>query len=254
WRQRRAPAGRFMLAWLGPAWIFFELVPTKLPHYVLPLYPALALLAAGALAAGFAKRLAVPARFVDSAARVIWGAVTIALAAALIGLPVRFGGTVSPAIMAAVPMMLGLALLHYFRDQQPMHAAGLVAALAAAFVLPAALAVAPELDSLWPSRSAAAALARHPPRPGEAVLSVGYSEPSLVFLLGTATRLVTAAPADDQLAGAGMALVNDRYDGEFLQSLARHRLSARALDRIEGLDYSAGGGKLILTLYRMEPD
>ena len=254
WRQRRAPAGRFMLAWLGPAWIFFELVPTKLPHYVLPLYPALALLAAGALAAGFAKRLAVPARFVDSAARVIWGAVTIALAAALIGLPERLGGTVSPAIIAAVPMMLGLALLHYFRDQQPMHAAGLVAALAAAFVLPAALAVAPELDSLWPSRSAAAALARHPPRPGEAVLSVGYSEPSLVFLLGTATRLVTAAPADDQLAGAGMALVNDRYDGEFLQSLARHRLSARALDRIEGLDYSAGGGKLILTLYRMEPD
>ncbi|HEX7198309.1 MAG TPA: glycosyltransferase family 39 protein, partial [Dongiaceae bacterium] len=30
WRQRRAAAGRFLLAWLGPAWIFFELVPTKL--------------------------------------------------------------------------------------------------------------------------------------------------------------------------------------------------------------------------------
>src|SRR5580704_6581853 len=133
WRQRRAVACRFLLAWLGPAWIFFELVPTKLPHYVLPLYPALALLAAGALAAGFAKRLAGPARFVDSAARVIWGAVTIALAAALIVLPERLGGTVSPAIIAAVPMMLGLALLLYFRDQRPMRAAALIAALAAAF-------------------------------------------------------------------------------------------------------------------------
>jgi 4-amino-4-deoxy-L-arabinose transferase-like glycosyltransferase len=253
WRQRRAPAGCFLLAWLGPAWIFFELVPTKLPHYVLPLYPALALLAAGALAAGFAKRLAGPARFVDSAARVIWGAVTIALAAALIVLPERLGGTVSPAIIAAVPMMLGLALLLYFRDQRPMRAAALIAALAAAFVLPAALAVAPELNSLWPSRSAAAALARHPPHPGEAVLSVGYSEPSLVFLLGTATRLITAQPGDGQLAGAGMALVNDRYDAEFLQSLAHRGLTARALDRVEGLDYSAGGGKLVLTLYRLEP-
>jgi 4-amino-4-deoxy-L-arabinose transferase-like glycosyltransferase len=29
----------------------FELVPTKLPHYVLPLYPALALLTAGGLLA-----------------------------------------------------------------------------------------------------------------------------------------------------------------------------------------------------------
>jgi 4-amino-4-deoxy-L-arabinose transferase-like glycosyltransferase len=253
WRQRRAPAGRLLLAWLGPAWIFFELVPTKLPHYVLPLYPALALLAAGALVEVFAKRLAGPARFVDSAVRVIWGAVTIALSAALIGLPERFGGTVSAAIIAAVPVMLAFTVLLYFRDQRPMRAAGLAAALAAAFVLPAALAVVPELDSLWPSRSAAAALARHPPRPGEAVLSVGYSEPSLVFLLGTATRLVTAVPADDQLAGAGLALVNNRDDPEFLQSLARHGLTARALDRVEGLDYSAGGGKLVLTLYRLEP-
>jgi len=45
WQQRHAAAERFLLAWLGPAWIFFELVPTKLPHYALPLYPALALLA-----------------------------------------------------------------------------------------------------------------------------------------------------------------------------------------------------------------
>ena len=149
--------------------------------------------------------------------------------------------------------MLGLACLLFFRDPQPMRAAGLVAAISAAFVLPAALAVVPELDSLWPSRSAAAALARHPPGPGEAVLSVGYSEPSLVFLLGTATRLVTAQPGDGQLAGAGMALVNDRYDAEFLRSLARRGLTARALDRVEGLDYSAGGGKLVLTLYRLEP-
>jgi hypothetical protein len=140
-----------------------------------------------------------------------------------------------------------------FRDPQPMRAAGLAAAIAAAFVLPAALTVVPELDSLWPSRSAAAALARHPPGPGQAVLSVGYSEPSLVFLLGTATRLVTAEPGDGQLASAGMALVNERYDAEFLQSLARRGLTARALDRVEGLDYSARGGKLVLTLYRLEP-
>jgi 4-amino-4-deoxy-L-arabinose transferase-like glycosyltransferase len=253
WRQHRAAACRFLLAWLGPAWILFELVPTKLPHYVLPLYPALALLAGGALAEGSATHLSGPARFVDRAVGVLWGAVTIALGAALFILPPWFGGTVSPAVIVAVPVMLGLALLLLFRDPRPMGAAGLVAAVSVAFVVPAALAVAPELDYVWPSRSAAAALARHPPGPGEAVLSVGYSEPSLVFLLGTATRLVTAQPGDAQLAGAGMALVNDRYDAEFLQSLAHRGLTARALDRVDGLDYSAGGGKLVLTLYRLEP-
>ena len=253
WRRRHAAAWRFLLAWLGPAWIFFELVPTKLPHYVLPLYPALALLAGGALAEGFANHLAGPARFIERGVGVLWGAVTIALGAALLILPLWFGGTVSPTVMVAVAVMLGLACLLFFRDPQPMRAAGLVAAISAAFVVPAALAVAPELDYLWPSRSAAAALARHPPGPGEAVLSVGYSEPSLVFLLGTATRLVTAEPGDGQLAGAGLALVDDRSDTEFLRSLARRGLTARALERVEGLDYSAGRGKLVLTLYRLEP-
>src|SRR5262249_39930524 len=44
--QRSRPAIRFLLAWAIPTWLMFELVPTKLPHYILPAYPALALLAA----------------------------------------------------------------------------------------------------------------------------------------------------------------------------------------------------------------
>jgi 4-amino-4-deoxy-L-arabinose transferase-like glycosyltransferase len=253
WRQRRAAAARFLLAWLGPAWIFFEFVPTKLPHYVLPLYPALALLAGGALAKGLTTPLIGPARLADGAIRAIWAAVTIVLGGALIALPLWFNGAVSPAVVVAVPMMLGLSFLLLFDHRQPLRIMGLVAAASAAFVLPAALVVVPGLDPLWPSRSAAAALARQRPSPGEVILAVGYNEPSLVFLLGTRTRLVTAEPSDDQLAGAGMALVNDRHDAEFMRSITPRGLTARALDRVEGLDYSAGGGKLVLTLYRLEP-
>ncbi|MHA6288908.1 ArnT family glycosyltransferase [Maricaulis sp. CAU 1757] len=40
-----ARAARFLLAWAVPTWLVFELLPTKLPHYVLPAYPALALIA-----------------------------------------------------------------------------------------------------------------------------------------------------------------------------------------------------------------
>src|SRR5262249_7971899 len=49
WRARRGPAVKFLLAWLVPSWLVFELVVTKLPHYVLPLYPAIAILLAGAI-------------------------------------------------------------------------------------------------------------------------------------------------------------------------------------------------------------
>jgi len=39
------PSAAFLLAWIIPSWIVFELVSTKLPHYTLPLYPALCILA-----------------------------------------------------------------------------------------------------------------------------------------------------------------------------------------------------------------
>ena len=52
WRSRRERATRFLLAWVVPSWIVFEAAPTKLPHYTLPLYPAIFLLAARYVTAG----------------------------------------------------------------------------------------------------------------------------------------------------------------------------------------------------------
>ena len=47
WRMRATREVRFLLAWIIPTWLMYEAVGTKLPHYVLPLYPALACLGAG---------------------------------------------------------------------------------------------------------------------------------------------------------------------------------------------------------------
>ncbi|QOJ00750.1 MAG: glycosyltransferase family 39 protein [Phycisphaeraceae bacterium] len=49
--RRGCPGEVFTLAWLLPAWLFFELFGAKLAHYVMPMYPALALLGARALLA-----------------------------------------------------------------------------------------------------------------------------------------------------------------------------------------------------------
>src|SRR5258705_1388989 len=48
-RARPEPAAQYLLAWLTRSWIVFELVLTKLPHYVLPLYPAIPILPPGRL-------------------------------------------------------------------------------------------------------------------------------------------------------------------------------------------------------------
>lgn len=41
----------FLACWIVPTWLFFEFYATKLPHYVLPTYPAIALLSARAVLA-----------------------------------------------------------------------------------------------------------------------------------------------------------------------------------------------------------
>ena len=51
WRERGRPEVALLLAWVVPMWLVLEVVPTKLPHYTLPLYPALALLCGGAVVA-----------------------------------------------------------------------------------------------------------------------------------------------------------------------------------------------------------
>jgi len=44
--KAKEPPVRFLLAWAGSWWLVCEAVPTKLPQYVLPAYPALAILTA----------------------------------------------------------------------------------------------------------------------------------------------------------------------------------------------------------------
>jgi 4-amino-4-deoxy-L-arabinose transferase-like glycosyltransferase len=252
WRRHDAPAERFLLAWLVPAWVLLELVPTKLPHYVLPLYPALALLAAAALADGARLEPATWARRLDWLVKGAWVAVSLGLAVLLIGLPLRFGDhlVVAGLFGALLVIVLAAALLWY--RPGPGITTGLIAALSLAFVIPAALGVLPGLDRLWLSRAASGLVAGHPPAARVPLVAVGYSEPSLVFLLGTSLRLTTPRAAAEALAGGGEALVSSREDAMFQQALSARGLLAQPVGSVPGLDYS-NGQRMVLTLYDVVP-
>jgi 4-amino-4-deoxy-L-arabinose transferase-like glycosyltransferase len=243
WRRRREPVERFLLAWLAPGWIMFELLPTKLPHYVLPLYPALALLAGRAVAVGFmpGSRFA---RIADGIVKVLWGVVTLGLAAALVWAPFRFGHGLSPPAVAAAVVLVATAVIAC-----RSRSAALMPALAALFVLPAAFLVLPGLDRLWLSRAAAALVAAAPPAAGAPLAAVGYSEPSLVFLLDGRPQFTSPAAAAGIVAEGGEALVAGRDAPAFRQALNARRIAARPLGAVAGLDYS-NGRELRLTLYR----
>src|SRR3954468_22005473 len=84
--ERRAEPGiRFLLAWAASWWLAVEIVPTKLPHYVLEAYPPLAILAAMFVLDPRPVRFITAARWIAVAQFVI-GAVLFA--AMLIVLPI----------------------------------------------------------------------------------------------------------------------------------------------------------------------
>ena len=53
WIHRREEPVAFALAWIVPSWLVFEAVPTKLPHYTLPLLPAVAIVTIMAISRHF---------------------------------------------------------------------------------------------------------------------------------------------------------------------------------------------------------
>jgi 4-amino-4-deoxy-L-arabinose transferase-like glycosyltransferase len=246
WRNRSAPPERFLLAWLAPAWLALELVPTKLPHYALPLYPAVALLAALALIHGDVRQIGPWLRRVDLVVRGLWGLVGAALVVALIALPPRFGAGVPGVGIVGAAAVLGAAAL-LWRRPAPLHIAA-----AAGVVAIAVGVVAPGLDRVWLSRSAALLVAAHAQRVTPPLVAVGYNEPSLVFLIGTRLRLAAPDPAAALLTHGGAALVADRDDPAFRQAAAARGLAATALGSVSGLDYS-NGRSMVLTLYAVEP-
>jgi 4-amino-4-deoxy-L-arabinose transferase-like glycosyltransferase len=79
WRRRHLPIIRFSLAAIIGPWIMFEIVQTKLPHYILPTFPFLAFLTADMLICAARKRIPSKA-FTNIVAG--WGIIMIAVACA----------------------------------------------------------------------------------------------------------------------------------------------------------------------------
>ncbi|BBK34927.1 glucosyltransferase [Allostella sp. ATCC 35155] len=247
WRARDQPAFRFALAWVLPGWLMFEIVPTKLPHYVLPLYPTLALLAAHAAWSGVAA--AGRWRWAQGIWAGVWAAVAVGLAALATATGFVFGSGLSfEAVLAAFVLLAGGAVAVACSRADPPRAilAGIAVGVLAFGLLFAR--ILPALDGLWLGRSAAQLLAREG-LSAERVATVGYSEPSLVFLAGTEIIFTDVAGAVRHLAGGPdrAVLIGDRDRARFLAAAAS--LSPVAGPAVRGFNYSRGRWTE-LTLYR----
>lgn len=241
-RTKDAPsalAARFLIAWIVPSWIVFELMPTKLPHYPLPVYAAIA------LAAGLGWQA-----WQASPAWTRWGSLFIATAGALgyailiAGLPLVYGADNPSGILAAsvfLVLIIGTAVTALRTRMRAALFMALISGLSAHFMLKTVSI--PLAEDLNLSRNTARVVEEFRQSLPDAVIVSSYTEPSFVFATGTQTQL-----ADFTTLGA---LISDTHAPVIsVEDTARsgsdlgvlEQIETRVCDRREvpGLNYSRG--------------
>jgi 4-amino-4-deoxy-L-arabinose transferase-like glycosyltransferase len=259
WMTRHESTTRFLVAWLVPVWIFLEFTPTKLPHYVLPLYPALALLCAAAVMAAMRESSQVFAHWSVKAAAGIWVLLSLVLVGALlVYIPSQYGGGSGVFLYALIlPVLVGAGFAAYFVFREDGERAVTAALVSGAVLVVAALGAAvPRLDQLMLSPKAAelaasvGATANH----GERLTIAGYTEPSFVFLAGTKAKLASdgADAAEFMIATANAYALVERNieDAKFRKRLSEKGYSPEAIGEVSGVNYSKNR-ETTLTLYRL---
>lgn len=260
-KSRTLLSVRYLLCWIIPHWVVFEAIATKLPHYVLPTYPAIAILIAGMLAqgapvwAGWPR--AVWARLALGVYGILWTAVGVALALAGPVLVWALEHTLSlPALILAAGTLplVGLSVVFICRSELRK---ALLASVASAVLLYIGLftVVVPRLHSIWLAPRLTALVTAHRPCGQMEVSSVSFSEPSLVFLLGGKVHLEGAADAAHRMLAneaCAVALVDVKDSEAFLAALGPARSRVQTYGSVTGMNYS-NGHHLTISLYGLTP-
>jgi len=241
-----------LLAWIVPSWLVLEAVPTKLPHYVMPLYPAIAVIAATALARGFvgpqragAKAAALLIPFIPAGI-----AIALAVAASSLDDTLPWAGFGVLMISAAI----SLAAWRCFSQHEPRRAALLAVAASVPLSIGVFAFTQPVLRSLKLSpRLAEAAYGLGCAEP--AIGTLGYREPSLVFLVGTELRMLDnaqEAASFVQEGGCRMAFVERRFEDEFRARLDGLGVRPTLVTRVFGFNLNSGR-RLEIAAYAAKP-
>jgi 4-amino-4-deoxy-L-arabinose transferase-like glycosyltransferase len=240
WSRRRDDGVAFLIAWVAPSWLLFEAFSTKLPHYVLPLYPAIAIATAMAISRGAVG----PHRKGATGVALLIPGIPIALTVGLVSGTWALDRTLP---VAALPVLLAACVLSVlawwaFSRAEVMRSA--FTSLAAAILL--ALGVLGIAQLNLPALKISprlADIARSAPCQAPEVGTLGYREPSLVFLVGTDLEMFPNAQAAAEFTGRGgcrVTFVERRHEADYKAALAARNLTPELAARVPGFNINSG--------------
>jgi 4-amino-4-deoxy-L-arabinose transferase-like glycosyltransferase len=257
WNQRKNELVQLLLLWILPGWLVFEIVQTKLPHYVLPAVPAIALLMglgverAPELLSGVKQRV------------MHWTLVSVTAIVALVlgaiphlGAP-QIGASTSHPIFDLSLVFGGFAAatvfgLGYLKDLRGVLLSSVGAIGSYTIVLGVII---PNLDEMWPSHRASIFVSTLEGCEDIQVVTGGYREPSNVFNFGTDTILARdgaeAAAALIAAPQCRVAVIDEAVDIAFGQAIRAQGSSVVKLGDMPGFN-AVKGDELFLSFYLAE--
>lgn len=244
WKRGREEKA-FLLSWTAFPFIFFSLVQTKLPHYILPILPALALITAQALVSAEEDKEGVPGYVLPA----LWVLGIILLIGGVVGwimLPALAGWRLP---LTLLPLCLGWAIAAYCPGRYSFARPYLVGSMLL-FILLAAHVMVPHLDRFRVVHQAsvyAARWAEEKTRQGQQahLLAYRYREPGMLFYARQRIPKVGDDELRRMLALPGTLLgIARKKDFEHLPIDLQSRFRVRA--RFDG--YCENKGQMTLLL------
>ncbi|MGB9151613.1 MAG: glycosyltransferase family 39 protein [Alphaproteobacteria bacterium] len=252
WKNRREASVKFCLGWIVPMWLVFECSLTKLPHYVLPAYPAIALLTAKFLLDGFPTVAETNRRFPIVLVVGFWLVIGVGFALFFSMVPAHYDNVWQmPQIVAGGFLILSQGCALLMLPRQKIGSLVILTLGGLVFVSTTFGMTIPGLQHAWMSREIVEAVEPLNPCPNSQIVSFGYHEPSLVFLAGTDTMLTfNAADAAKALKedSCRVAVIDDRNKQDFLDAFAGAPQQPKESGTIGGLN-SGHGAQMTLTIY-----
>jgi len=242
-------AARLLLCWSLPFFIMLEFVPTKLPHYTLITFPAFTLMAGAAIATLSKVN---EFKFTRRIGAILFALVGVVLAAGILFAQAAYGdypkwnfalmyGVILMCLYTAKMLWVGQTLRAFYG----------ALAVAMTISIPTYQFTLPAMKQLRIGQAVETAFRKNgieTPVSGMTVLSTQFTEPSLVFHLGTSILL---GKQDERLAALHMNIgdivILDRVrtttkelEITLGEKLAEQELCLTSLQIVEGFNYAKG--------------
>lgn len=239
----------YLLAWTIPAWLFFEFaVATKLPHYTMPLYPALALMNGRAVFTATFGAMATVTTLMSRVGYVVWSVLGMAISLAPVGIWWKVNNETgivefAIALLPAVCMLIAVTIAWKSIFRGIRHGANRgqfisaqFASVAGAVVLAAVLCgmVLPNTPRLWVSKFVSQQVQQIDPERKRPLAAAVYHEDSLIFNTQGRVQRINAGDVAEWLKENPMGILI------LPKEMAERQPGLRLRGEVSGFNYSNG--------------